>query len=262
MKRFIWHDFDTAGPDGFERKIIPYGTDELQKIYLNIPSGKKNLPLVIWFHGGGFTRDMREIPSGLWNGEYITAEVRYRISDGTFKVTDSLEDGAAAIAEIFKHLDGLSVNKDLVFLGGMSAGAYLAALEAMAPQLLGKYGLTNAIFAGLLLVSGQMTTHFRLKEDLQYSSEKVQPVIDQYAPLYYASKDIPPVIFVTGDSDLDMPARPEENAFMAATLRAMGHKHQEYYSLPGHNHGAAFESCDYLLLRFMNGIISSRQQCQ
>ena len=259
MKRYIWHDFDTAGPDGFEHKIIPYGTNELQKIYLNIPAGKKNLPLVIWFHGGGFTRDIREIPSGLWNGELITAEVRYRLSDGTYKVTDSLEDGAAAIAEMFKHLEELSVNKDLVFLGGMSAGAYLAAMAAMAPHMLGKYGLTNSVFAGLMLISGQMTTHFRLKQDLNYQSEQVHPVIDQYAPLHYASKDIPPVLFVTGGSDLDMPARPEENAFMAATLRSMGHRHVKYYSLPGHNHGAAFESCDYLLMQFINNIVSSGQ---
>lgn len=253
-----WKEFRNERPELYTQRIVRYGDWEQQEIYLTLPKGKTHFPFVIWFHGGGMTGDFRECPSGFWNGEYGTAEVRYRTSGEKFKSTDSLDDGAKSTAFLLEHLPEYGGDPRCVFLGGMSAGAYLAAMVGMAPDLLKKYGRSRAEIAALLLVSGQMTTHFQLKLDLKYRQSAYEPVIDEYAPLFYASREVPPVIFVSGESGLDMPARPEENAFLAATLRSLGHSCARHYALPGHDHGGAFASCDTLLLNFMEEIRKER----
>ena len=246
-----WKEFRREHPESYRQQIVRYGDAEQQEIYLTLPKDRTNFPLVIWFHGGGMTGDFRECPSGFWNGEYGTAEVRYRTSGAEFKSTDSLDDAAGSTAFLLEHVERFGGDPRNVFLGGMSAGAYLAAMVGMAPELLKRYGSSRERIAALLLVSGQMTTHFQLKQDLAYRQGALEPVIDEYAPLFYASCEVPPVIFITGESGLDMPAQPEENAFLAATLRSLGHPCARHYALPGHDHGGAFSVCDTLLLTFL-----------
>lgn len=251
-----WQELEKNCPAGYTLRKIAYGTHEQQEIYLTLPVGKKDFPLVIWLHGGGLTGDERQYPRELWNGEYAAAEIRYRTSGGPFTGLDSLADSVEATAYILGHLSEIGAAPEKIFLGGLSAGGWLGAMIGMNPELLGKYGFDNKCFAGLLLVAGQMTTHFQLKRDLGYASTDYEPVIDQYAPLRYASRDVPPVIFITGAPGLDMPARAEENAFMAATLRSLGHPDAEHYALPEHDHFGSFCSCDYLLLKFMDRILN------
>lgn len=259
MRQDDWSDSKAFRPDGYEQEILEYGEFEQQKIYFNFPAGKTACPLVIWLHGGGLTMDTRSYPRDLWNGEYAGAEVRYRISNGTFNALDSLADAAKAVALILKKLPSLKVDPENVFLGGMSAGAYLSAMVGMNPALLAEHGEDQQKIKGLFIISGQMTTHFRLKQDLHYRETDCEPVIDKYAPLFYANRKFPPVLFVTGESGRDMPSRPEENAFMAAVLRSLGHSCVQYFSLPGHDHGAVFNSCDHLIMRFIedlrNGVL-------
>ena len=251
MRQDFWEDTAATCPKGYEQKRLVYGPLEQQEIRLNLPVGKKNFPLVIWLHDGCLTSDHRSYPGDLWNGDYASAEIRYRVSNGTFKSTDSIADAAAATAFILKNLKSLNVDPENVFLGGKSAGAYLAAMVGMNPALLAAHEEDNTRFKGLLLLSGQMTTHFQIKRDLHYDSSDYKPVIDEYAPFHYANQKMSPVLFITGEGGLDMPGRPEENAFMAATLRALGHTAVRCYHLPGHDHAAVFCSCDYLMLRFI-----------
>ena len=115
----------------------------------------------------------------------------------------------------------------------------------MNTNFLKKYGLHYRNFAGLILISGQMTTHFNIKSDLGRDNGRYNPLFDEYAPLSHLAADLPPIIMVTGESGLDMPARPEENAFMAASLKAMGHNDISCYHLQGHcrsYHGSSLKT--------------------
>ena len=101
-----------------------------------------------------------------------------------------------------------------------------------------------------------MSTHFRVKADLGRDNGPYNPLIDEYAPLAHLSADLPPILLVTGESGLDMPGRPEENAFTAASLRAIGHPFVRYYSLAGHTHTASMDSCDFLLMTFLHDVLA------
>lgn len=250
-----WDDFMKSESETFRKEEISYGKWPDQKIYLSLPKEKTSFPVIVWYHGGGMVGGTREIPDSLMNGEYGIAEVRYRVSDGQFNSTNSVEDAAAALAWVMEHVTSLGGDPKKIFSGGMSAGSYLAALTGMAPQFLGKYGYDHRKLAGLILVSGQMSAHFQLKTDLKYKHQMWHPVIDEYAPLYYASADLPPCIFITGDFGCDMPTRAEENAYFASVLRAMGHKDAQHYALGGHDHGGAFESCGWLCAQFVSRIL-------
>ena len=249
-----WNEFTIPNSELFNELCIEnYAASNhpQQTVYWSIPKNKKDLPLVIFFHGGGMTCGGRECPSGLFNGNYAIAEPRYRFSP-QHPAPAQIEDAAQAIAYCIHHAASHNINPQKIFVGGMSAGAYLAAISVMAPKWLAPYGLNYKDIAGLILVSGQMTTHFNIKSDLGRDNGRYNPLIDEYAPLAHLAADLPPIIMITGESGLDMPVRPEENAFMAASLKAMGHTAVSCYHLQGHHHGTAFDSCDSLVLDFLN----------
>ena len=159
---------------------------------------------MIFFHGGGMTCGGRECPAGLFNGNYAIAEPRYRFSP-QHPAPAQIEDAAQAIAYCIHHAASHNINPQKIFVGGMSAGAYLAAISVMAPKWLAPYGLNYKDIAGLILVSGQMTTHFNIKSDLGRDNGRYNPLIDEYAPLAHLAADLPPIIMITGESGLDIP---------------------------------------------------------
>lgn len=237
---------------------IPYGddpSDALRTLWVSIPRSGQDFATVVWFHGGGFVADKHECPAELYDGRHAVVEVRYRISPAA-KAPAYHHDGAASLAWVLSHIADYGGNPGKVFTGGMSAGAYLAAIVGMDPRWLQPYGFAPRNLAGLLLISGQMSTHFQVKDDLAYPGNRYLPVIDELAPLSYLAVDLPPILMVTGDADQDIPARPAENAYMAASLRAMGHPHVECYHLSGHDHLGAFRSCGYLLTRFLDRVLA------
>ena len=259
-KRDAWNNFAPLNSDKYESALQFDYAGNLncdQTLYLSVPKDKKNVPLLIFFHGGGMTADPREIPDKVYDGEFAVVEPRYRLADSA-AAPAQIEDAAQAIAWCFAHAEEYSIDRTKIFVGGMSAGAYLAAIAVMNPVFLEKYKLHYRDIAGLALISGQMTTHFRIKSDLKRDNGQYNPLIDEYAPLSCLSADLPPILLVTGESGLDIPVRPEENAFAAASLKAMGHPFIRYYSLAGHTHTGSMDSCDFLLMKFLYDVLSNK----
>lgn len=247
-----WKNSFALQPGNYDLSMIRYG-DGLpkQELYLGIPKGKRNFPSVLYFHGGGLTDDGIEMPLRLIDGECAVIAARYRLSDGTYNSLDALEDGVLAVAWVMNHIAEYGGDPKKIFIGGTSAGAWLAAMAGMNPALLAGHGLDNRTLAGIMCVSGQMGTHFTLKADLKYKEHPWAPVIDDYAPLRYVSADLPPILLITGDFGMDMPSRPEENAYMAAALRAVGHQDARHHVLGGHAHGDIHFSSDRLMMNFI-----------
>ena len=260
MKKSGWSDFAPLNAERYEAfRVVHYdgGSDPHRSLYLSVPKGKRGAPLLIFLHGGGMTEDNRDIPDGIYDGEFAIAEVRYRLADEA-PAPAQIQDAAQAVGWCFAHAEECGVDRARIFVGGFSAGAYLAAVAVMNPAFLKPYGVHYRDIAGLALISGQMTVHFRVKADLGRNNGPRNPLIDEYAPLGHLTADLPPILLITGESGLDMPARPEENAFMAASLRAIGHPFVRCYALPGHTHAGARDGCGHLLMNFLREVSARR----
>lgn len=144
-----------------------------------------------------------------------------------------VEDFAAAIAWSRGALASRGVACKRLFIGGLSAGANLAALVTLDRRYLAIHNLDITTCSGLILLSGQMTSHFAYCASIGHPSRG--PLIDHYAPLWHVRSDAPKVLLVTGERDL--PGRDAENRLMLATMESIGHRHTTHHTIPGREHG-------------------------
>ena len=207
------------------------------KLDIRHPSGKTAFPTLVWFHGGGLTGGERYFLD-LEDRGIAVVTASYRLSPEG-KLPEFIEDAAATTAWTLKHIEEYGGNPKKVFVSGHSAGGYLTLMLGMDPKWLKPYGFSNMDLAGLIPVSAQVTTHFHVKELLGNKNPGLVPTIDQYAPLHFVSKDLPPICIITGDRKIEYPSRVEENDFFAVTLKNLRHPSIEFHEMPDVDHGSA-----------------------
>lgn len=199
------------------------------------PKDTPGFSTLVWFHGGGLTGGNRSFPQ-LKDKSVAIVTADYRLSPKA-GFPAFLEDAAAATAWTLRHIAERGGDPTKVFIAGHSAGGYLAAMVGMDPRWLAAHGLSHRQLAGLILVSAQVTTHFEVKKLLGDTGPELRPIIDQYAPLYYASKDLSPVCLILGDRKIEYKNRVEENELLAVSLRNLGHPSVEFHEMGGLDHG-------------------------
>ena len=205
---------------------------------LHLPEGADGpVDLLVWLHGGGLVEGDKVGPDTLLAAPCAARGIA--VATPTYRFLQHapfpacIEDAAAAIAWAPGALarEGLACRR--LFVGGMSAGAYLAAMVALDPAWLAPHGLTPAALAGVIPLSGQMMSHFNYRPTIGHPVER--PLIDRYAPLWHVRADAPPLLLITGDDD--MPCRVEENRLMVAALRQAGHRRSACHVIPCRTHG-------------------------
>lgn len=190
-------------------------------------------PVVIWFHGGGLTGGKKQIPLGLKKQGLVVVAVGYRLSPKV-KAETCIDDATAAVAWVIKHIDSFMGNPKKIFVSGHSAGGYLASMTVMDKSRLAAYDLDANAIAGLIPFSGHAITHFAIRK--QRGIEGTQPIIDEFAPLYYVRPDAPPVLLLTGDREKELLGRYEEVAYFYRMLKVAGHQDVTLYELQGYGH--------------------------
>ena len=225
---------------------------------IHYPQGGKNLPVIVWFHGGGLTEGKRFIPEELKNEGVIIVAPGYRLSPGV-KSPTYVEDAAAAVAWVHQNIRRYGGNPAKIFLSGASAGGYLASMVTLDKKYLQAHGLDANRLMGLVPITGQMVTHFTIRRERGGSN--LQPVIDEMAPLYHIRKDAPPMLVITGDRELELWGRYEENAYFVRMMKVIGHPDIQLLELQGHDHGETTPPANRLLLRHVKqrtGMIPSK----
>lgn len=232
-------------PDGVElRSNIAYRTstgdrytDSICRLDVYYPIGKKNFSTLIWFHGGSLRGGSRTsgITELLGHG-FAVVSVDYRLSPKAH-VTDCIDDAAAATAWIVRHMADFGGNPKRLFVGGHSAGGYLTSMIGLDKRWLGRYGIDpDTTFVALIPYSGQAITHFTRRAEM--GMKDTQPLIDTLAPLYYVRHDCPPIYILSGDRELEMLGRYEENAYFWRMFQVVGHPAAKLYEFDGFSHGA------------------------
>lgn len=213
------------------------------------------MPVVVWFHGGGLTGGNRYIPEELKESGYVVAAVNYRLIPKV-DISDCIDDAAAAVAWTFKNIGKYGGDTSKIFVAGHSAGAYLTSMIGLEKKWLEKYDIDADSIAALIPYSGQAITHFeqRRKQGLT----PLQPAIDEFAPLSHIRKGAPPYIMITGDAELEMNGRYEENAYMWRMMKLIGHPDVSIFKLDGHDHGAMVAPGHHILKSQIHRILSLR----
>jgi acetyl esterase/lipase len=209
------------------------------------PKNIKDFPTVVWFHGGGLKAGEKFIPEPLKNQGMAITAVNYRLYPQV-KCPVYIEDAAAAVAWTFKNIEKYGGDPNKIFVSGHSAGGYLTSMLGMDKKWLAKFGIDADKIAGLIPFSGHTITHFTVREERGIPGE--QPIIDEYAPLYFVRKDAPPIVLITGDRNLEMLGRYEENAYFYRMMNVAGHEDITLYELQGFNHGGMAQPA-FLILR-------------
>ena len=149
-----------------ERKNLAYVTHGCpsQTLDLYAPKKAKQVPLIVWIHGGAFLFGSKEgfpvepVPLHFLLEGYAIASINYRLSpEALFPA--QLEDCKAAIRWLRAHADEFGIDPNRIGAWGASAGGNLAAL----------LGTTGEV------------REFEVGENLDYSS-RVQAVCDFYGP--------------------------------------------------------------------------------
>ena len=219
------------------------------------PKNTKNFATIIWFHGGGLTGGSKEIPEALKNKGFAIIGVNYRLSPKA-KAARAIDDAAAAVAWAFNNISNYGGDNSAIFVSGHSAGGYLASMIGLDKKYLQKEGIDANKIAGLIPFSGQCITHFEIRRENGIPEK--QPTIDEFAPLFHVHADAPPLLLITGDRELEMLGRYEENAYMARMMKLVGHKETKLYELDGYGHGMT-EPAFPLLVNEINRILKEKQ---
>lgn len=239
-------------------KDIVYSTDKneysIQRCRLDIyhPVDTTGLPVIVWFHGGGLTGGERFIPEELKQSGYVVVAPNYRLLPNV-EIIDCIDDAAAAVAWTFKNIDKFGGDPEKIFVAGHSAGGYLTSMIGFEKKWLGKYGVDADSIKGLIPYSGQSITHFALRKSKGIS--ELQPVVDEYAPMYHIRKDAPPYIIITGDREIELFGRYEENAYLWRLLKLIGHPDVRIYEIDGHDHGEMVVPAHHILKANINRIL-------
>ncbi len=212
------------------------------------PVDQKGYDTVVWFHGGGLTGGEKFIPNELKNQGLAVIAVNYRLYP---KVSCPVyvEDAAAAVAWTFKHIEAYGGDAKRIYVSGHSAGGYLTSMVGLDKHYLAAYGIDANQIAGLIPFSGHTITHFTVRDERGIPGTR--PVVDEMAPLYFVRDDAPPLVLITGDRELEMLGRYEENAYMMRMMKVAGHKKTELYELQGFNHGEMAAPAHGILLKHL-----------
>jgi acetyl esterase/lipase len=225
--------------------------DKREKCILDIyyPENEKGFATVVWFHGGGLSGGDKteEYPHLLKESGICIVNANYRMYPRA-KCPDYLEDAAAAVAWTFNNIESYGGDTELIFLSGHSAGGYLVGMIGLDKKWLAANNIDADKLAGVIPLSGHAITHFKIRGEKGIPYE--QPVIDEYAPLFHVRSGAPPLLLITGDREMDMAGRYEENAYLFRMMRHVGNENTYLYELQGFDHEME-EPASFALLEFI-----------
>ena len=208
------------------------------------PKSNENLPTLIYFHGGGLKRGNKYIPEYLKEKGIIVVAVNYRFYPEV-SVKEIIDDGAMAVKWVYDHIIDYGGNQNKIFLSGHSAGGYIISMLGLDESYLSNVGLNPRQIAGLIPLSGHTITHMTAREEIGIGPK--QPIIDKMAPIYHVKENTPPYIMITGDRELELLGRYEENAYMQRMMRISGNKKTELYEIQGYGHMMVYPAIPILL---------------
>jgi acetyl esterase/lipase len=141
------------------QRDIPYveSGDPLQKLDIYAPPGAKNLPVVVWIHGGGWQQgdkaEMKDKPAAFARKGFVFVSVNYRLWPKA-PMGDIIRDCAKSVGWAHAHIAAQGGDPQRIFIMGHSAGAQLAAILCTDERYLQAEGVPFSHLKGCVPVDG------------------------------------------------------------------------------------------------------------
>ncbi|WP_306392263.1 alpha/beta hydrolase [Telluria beijingensis] len=205
---------------------VPYGSDYWQKVDIHLPqdASLKDLPVLLFFHGGGWTHGYKEwcgfMAPALVDAPAIVVSASYRLLPQVdFPLP--LEDGLAALKWVFDHIGEYGGARDRIYVGGHSAGGQVASLLATHKAWRAGAGLPGDCIKACFCIS---TTFNRRVVNPDIAPDHVTGEdpdgVSPASSLYHASSADVPFFITWGGRELERYER--FSRLMVDTLRAAG----------------------------------------
>ncbi len=207
-------DVESIEPVVHTYKHTPQGTLELHVFHPPANGAEERRPAVLVIHGGGwhtgeaawtFGSSQRYARLGL-----VAASVEYRLSDEKHVTPiDAVADVRDAMRWLRSHADELGVDPKRIAAAGVSAGAHLAAVAALAPDDSLPSAAPDALILSSFPANVASDTWFR----------RIVGAHDPaaYSPLQLVHAGAPPAIVVMGEKDTVTPSAHAERFCAAMT---------------------------------------------
>ena len=213
------------------------------RLDLFLPRGKKDVPVIMWIHGGAWTQGDKSLYSGLgrrFAREGIAfAAISYRLSPKV-KHPEHVKDCARAFAWLHSHVSEHGGNPDRMFVMGHSAGGHLSALLALDRRYLKELDVPDGAIKGAIPMSGVYVIPALPKETtgmlrifpVAFGSDRA--ACRRASPATHVGNcDFPMLVYTETDDTLRV--RPSMAALRAAVSRA-GVKGVEFVDAEDRNH--------------------------
>ncbi len=184
---------------------LAYGEHRLQRFDVFSPQDAKSAPILIFWHGGGWTNGYREyvhfMAKHVCDLGMVFVAPSYRLVS-THKLPAAYEDAMACYAHVYAHASHFGGDTQRILLSGHSAGGHLAALLALRRQ-----SPARSSIRACLPISAIMDLHHPAPpagslEERVYSLVLQDPLDDAVmSPICWAAGNQIPFELTTGEHD-------------------------------------------------------------
>jgi acetyl esterase/lipase len=212
------------------------GADKYRhRLDLYLPKGKRDVPVMMFVHGGGFTvgiKDQYAFVGQVFAANGIaTAVISYRLSPKT-SYPGHVQDVARAFAWLRAHAGEYGGKSDRIFVSGHSAGATLVAMLGSDPAYLKDVGESLEHIAGVIPISGSFTQSAR--SGMFDSPYAIEPeVVRNASSINHVAGAHPPFLILYGDQD--SPRTGQDATAMTQALKGAGNQ-AEVHEIADHAH--------------------------
>jgi len=202
---------------------LTFGPEPRQALDLYRPAeGAGPFPAAVFLYGGswrwGSRGQYRFVGEAMARRGIVTAVADYRLHPEV-RFPAFVEDGAAAVAWVKRHVAEHGGDPEAVFVLGHSAGAHTGALLALDPRYLGMLGFDLSDLAGFIGIAGPYAVNLAEYDSVRTVFEDWPDAADTI-PLAFARGDGPPMLLMHGLKDTLVD--PLNSIRLAEALRAKG----------------------------------------
>lgn len=205
--------------------------NERQLLDVYSPGKGQNHPIIVWIHGGGWTKgnktSVQKKPQAFTDKGFVFVSTNYRFVPNV-SVKEMTGDIAKAIRWAHDHASELGGDPNSIYVMGHSAGAHLAALVCTDERYLKAEGLSLSIIKGCVPVDVSV---YDIPKRLNEGGGTTPP--ESFTSVFGGSeeayKDLSPVTHVTKDKNIppflilhvaDRPETKAQSHWLADKLKA------------------------------------------